>query len=76
MKTVNNCEQGIIGAYAGVGVEMSILLNSTLSDEVKPSEFYNAQTTHEWAYGSTDVGIRDNFTAINPFRYWYYTFSQ
>ncbi len=65
LKTVNNCEQGIIGAYAGVGVEMGILLNSTFSDEVKPAEFYNSQTTHEWAYGSTDVGIRDNFTAIN-----------
>ena len=65
LKTVNNCEQGIIGAYAGIGVEMGILLNSTFSDELKPGDFYNAQTTHEWAYGSTDVGLRDNFTAIN-----------
>jgi hypothetical protein len=37
-----------------------------LSDEVKKSEFYNAGTTHEWQYGSADVGIRDNFTAIDP----------
>lgn len=65
LKTVNNCEQGIVGAYAGVGVEMGILLNSTFSDEVKQSEFYNAQSTHEWSYGPVDVGIRDNFTAIN-----------
>lgn len=66
LKTVNNCEQGVIGAYAGIGVEMDILLNSTLADEMKQAEFYNAQTTHEWLYTSTDVGIRDNFTAINP----------
>lgn len=65
--TVTFVEQAIIGAYAGLGVEMTILLNSTLSDEVATAgEFYNAQTTHEWQYGSTDVGIRDNFTAINP----------
>lgn len=66
LQTVGNCEQGVIGAYANMGTEMDILLNSTLSDEVKKSEFYNAATTHEWQYGSTDVGIRDNFTAINP----------
>jgi starch-binding outer membrane protein, SusD/RagB family len=65
LKTVNNCEQAIIGGYASVGVETGILLNSTFSDEVKPAEFYNAQTTHEWSYSSTDVGIRDNFTPIN-----------
>ncbi len=72
LKTVNNCEQGIIGAYAGVVPNtdlniLGILFNSTFSDEVKPAEFYNAQTTHEWAYGSTDVGIRDNFTVINQY---------
>lgn len=66
LQTIGNCEQGVIGAYANMGTEMDILLNSTLSDEVKKSEFYNAATTHEWQYGSTDVGIRDNFTAINP----------
>jgi hypothetical protein len=67
LKTVNNCEQGIIGAYAGLGVEMKILLNSTFSDEVRTTgEFYNAQTTHEWLYSSQDVGLRDNFIATNP----------
>lgn len=67
LRTVTFVEQAVIGAYAGLGVEMSILLNSTLSDEVATAgEFYNAATTHEWQYGNTDVGIRDNFTAINP----------
>jgi starch-binding outer membrane protein, SusD/RagB family len=65
LKTVANTEQGIIGAYAGMNIEMSILLNATLSDEVKKSEFYNAATTHEWQYTSTDITIRDNFTAFN-----------
>jgi hypothetical protein len=67
LKTVANNEQAIIGAYASTQVEMQILLNATLSDEVKVAEFYNAGTTHEWQYGSTDVGIRDNFTAVTPF---------
>jgi starch-binding outer membrane protein, SusD/RagB family len=66
LKTVENCEQGLIGAYAALGVEMGILMNSTFSDEVRKGDFYNAGTTHEWQYTSTDVGLRDNFTAINP----------
>jgi starch-binding outer membrane protein, SusD/RagB family len=67
LKTVTNVESAIIGAYGGVGVEMNILFNSTLSDEVATAgEFYNAATTHEWQFSATDVGIRDNFTAINP----------
>lgn len=65
LKTVNNNQQAIIGAYAVLGTEMDILLNATFSDEVKPSEFYNATTTHEWQYTPTDVTIRDNFTAIS-----------
>jgi hypothetical protein len=64
--SVGNCEQGVIGAYAILGTEMNILLNSTFSDEVKKSEFYNAATTHEWQYSSQDIGIRDNFTALTP----------
>ncbi|MEO5683437.1 MAG: RagB/SusD family nutrient uptake outer membrane protein [Chitinophagaceae bacterium] len=70
LKTVANNEQGIIGAYAGLGTEMDILLNATFSDEVKKAEFYNAATTHEWQYTSTDITIRDNFTA---FLYFYRT---
>lgn len=67
LKTVSNNEQAVIGAYSALGVEMDILLNSTLSDEVATAgEFYNAATTHEWQYASADVGIRDNFTAIYP----------
>ena len=64
LKTIANNEQGIIGAYAGMNVEMGILLNATLADEVKVAEFYNAATTHEWQYASTDIGLRDNFTAF------------
>lgn len=66
LKTVENNEQAIIGGYAAMNQEMSILLNATFSDEVKVAEFYNAGTTHEWQYGSTDVGIRDNYTAVTP----------
>src|SRR5690606_25062443 len=32
---------------------------------VRKGEFYNAATTHEWQFGSTDITIRDNFLAIN-----------
>src|SRR5687768_2273758 len=64
LKTVNNNEQGIVGAYAGMNVEMGILLNSVMTDEVKVAEFYNSATVHEWQFASTDVTIRDNFTAI------------
>jgi hypothetical protein len=66
LKTITNNEQSVIGAYAILRPEMAILLNSTFSDEVKKGEFYNAETTHEWQYSSTDIGIRDNFTAITP----------
>ncbi len=65
LQTVANNEQAIVGAYAGSGQEMDILLNATFSDEVKKAEFYNAATTHEWQYTSSDITIRDNFTAIN-----------
>lgn len=64
LKTVSSNEQGLIGAYGRLSIDMDILLNSTFSDEVKKGEFYNAATTHEWQYGSTDITIRDNFTAI------------
>lgn len=67
LATVTNCESAIIGAYAGFGVETDILASGTFSDEMKTAgEFYNAQTTHEWQFTATDVGIRDNFTIINP----------
>lgn len=67
LKTVNNCEQGIIGAYAGLGTEMSMQLNAVFSDEVRTAgEFYSAQTTHEWLYGVQDVGIRDSYVATTP----------
>ncbi len=67
LATVTNVEQAVIGAYGGMRIEMEILLNATFADETRTAgEFYNAATTHEWQYGSQDVGLRDNFTAINP----------
>jgi hypothetical protein len=66
LKTVGFCEQAILGGYSATGVEMAYLLNATFADEVKVAEFYNAGTTHEWQYGSTDVGLRDNYTATTP----------
>lgn len=64
LSTVANNEQAIIGAYAGMNVEQGILLNSTFADETRVGEFYNAQTTHEWQYGSTDIGLRDSYQSI------------
>lgn len=67
LKTVSNVEAAVIGAYGGFRVDMEYLINSTFSDEVRTAgEFYNAATTHEWLYGSQDVGLRDNFTAVSP----------
>ncbi len=65
LKTLQNNEQEIIGAYAIESTEIDILMNATFSDEVKKGEFYNAGTTHEWQYSSTDIGLRDNYTALN-----------
>jgi starch-binding outer membrane protein, SusD/RagB family len=65
--TVAGAEQGLLSAYQLLSTEMSILLNATLSDEVKKAEFYNAATTHEWQFTTTDITIRDNFTAFNNY---------
>lgn len=59
-------EQAVLGTYAGVSVDMNILLNSVFADEVAKGEFYNAVSTHEWQYGPADVGLRDSYTAIYP----------
>lgn len=64
LKTVDNVESGIIGAYSAMNVEMGILLNSVFADEVRVAEFYNAATVHEWQYSSTDISIRDSYTAF------------
>jgi hypothetical protein len=67
LRTVENNESAIIGAYGAVNNAMDILLNAVFSDEVKTAgEFYNASTTHEWKYGPADVGLRDSYTAIDP----------
>lgn len=65
LQTVQNNQQALVGAYAGMNIEMGILFNAVMSDEVKVAEFYNAATVHEWQFGVQDVSIRDNFTAIN-----------
>jgi len=64
LKTVDNVESGIIGAYSAMNVEMGILLNSVFADEVRVAEFYNAATVHEWQYASTDISLRDSYTAF------------
>jgi len=67
LKTVENNESAIMGAYGAVDNVMGVLLNSVFSDEVKTAgEFYNASTNHEWKYGPADVGLRDNYTAVDP----------
>jgi hypothetical protein len=66
LQTITNNEAAIMGAYGGVSNLMGVLLNAVFSDEVKTAgEFYNASTTHEWKYGPADVGLRDNYTAID-----------
>lgn len=66
--TVDYNERAIIGAYGAMtGFEMGVLLNGVFSDELKVAEFYNAGTVHEWQYGSTDVSIRDTYTAMTPY---------
>lgn len=67
LQTVENNEQSVIGAYAAMQQEMQILFNAVVSDEVRVGEFYNSATVHEWQYTSTDITIRDNFTASDPF---------
>jgi len=64
LKTVENNEQGLIGGYAMLSTEMAILHNAVFADEVKVGEFYNSTTVHEWQYTSTDITLRDNYTAF------------
>ncbi len=66
LKTVVFNEQAILGAYNSMSVEMNVLLNGVLTDELRVADFYNSATVHEWQYGTTDVTIRDNYTAIIP----------
>ena len=66
LRTVANNESLLLGAYSGFGIEMGIQANGVFSDELKAGDFYNAQTTHEWQFSADDVGIRDNYTAMDP----------
>ncbi len=75
LRTVKNNESLLMGAYAALGAqsdivgngagEMTIQAAGVFSDELKPGDFYNAQTTHEWQFSPDDVGIRDTYTAID-----------
>ncbi|RYY55166.1 MAG: RagB/SusD family nutrient uptake outer membrane protein [Chitinophagaceae bacterium] len=69
LKTVANTESALLGAYNQFNPEFDIRLSSVFSDELKPGEFYNAASTHEWQYTSNDIGIRDTYTAITNFYY-------
>lgn len=55
LQTIENCEQGTIGAYANMEGEGNIILTSILTDEVKNEEFYVSQSIHEWFYGPDDI---------------------
>lgn len=66
LSQVKFVEQAVLGTYAGVSLDMNILLNAVFADEVAKGEFYNAVTTHEWQYSPADVGLRDSYTAIYP----------
>lgn len=70
--TIADNEAALIGAYATLNTnnadntirsDMAIRLNAVISDEMKPEEFYNSQSMHEWEYTYNDIGIRDNYMA-------------
>ena len=68
LKTTDNCLSGLIGAYSSIERSSLILFNSVLSDELKTAgEFYNSGTVHEWNFGASDVGIRDNYQVMPPY---------
>jgi starch-binding outer membrane protein, SusD/RagB family len=63
-KTVENCEQGTIGAYASVNGEINNTVAAILSDELKSEEFQSNITVHTWQYTPDDISLRDfNFYA-------------
>ncbi|OYD45798.1 hypothetical protein CHU00_10685 [Sphingobacterium cellulitidis] len=67
LRTIANNESLLIGTYSVFNNEMGIQLNGVFSDELKPGDFYVSQTTHEWRYAPDDIGIRDNYTAVDPY---------
>lgn len=77
LRTVKNNESLLMGAYAAFGnqtdivgdgaAEMDIRAAGVFSDELKSGDFYASETTHEWQFSADDVGIRDNYTAIDNF---------
>ena len=68
LTTVEFNESAIVGAYAGLQTEMSVLLNGVFSDELKTAgEFYNSASVHEWQYAAPDIVIRDLYTAIGSY---------
>ena len=67
LRTIANNESLLIGTYSVFNNEMGIQFNGVLSDELKPGDFYVSQTTHEWRFSPDDIGIRDNYTALDPY---------
>ncbi len=65
-KTVENADQGAVGAYAAVIGEGNMYFNSIASDEVASAEFPSQDATVvNWIYGADDITLtRDN---INNF---------
>lgn len=59
-QTVENTDQGAIGAYAAVIGEGNMYLNSILSDEVANSEFPTDLTVHNWLYAADDITLTRN----------------
>ena len=61
-KTVENTDQGAVGAYAAVIGEGNMYFNSIASDEVTSAEFPSQDATVvNWIYGADDITLtRDN----------------
>ena len=55
--TVENADQGAIGAYAATVGEGNMYVNGILSDELKTGDFPSDQTVHTWIYGADDLTL-------------------
>lgn len=67
LRTIANNESLLVGTYSIFNNQMGIHFNGVFSDELKPGDFYVSQTTHEWRFSPDDIGIRDSYTALDPY---------